>query len=174
MQGSKRRSSHNSALLNNIFIFSINPAFINILFIFSVFFLIHRHQISAKIVNETLKISIFSKFLIFSHFFDRVYSLWAQHFSYSNHIFNGSYFLRANFHINAKSSGSLSSRSQIKIQRSNCFDTQKYQKIPDPTSSKSPTTSIAGVNCQPSYPAWALSAEVHVTPSCSIKFKFSQ
>ena len=32
--------------------------------------------------------------------------------------------------------------------------------------------SIAGVNCQPSYPAWALSAEVHVTPSCLIILYF--
>ena len=33
-------------------------------------------------------------------------------------------------------------------------------------------TSIAGVNCQPSYPAWALSAEVHVTLPSSINFYF--
>ena len=115
------------------------------------------------IINSKLKISIFSKFSIFWHFFDLVYSLCPQHFSYSNHISKSSYFQKIKFNINAKSSESLSSKSHIKL-NDWIFLIRKSPKLFPPLLEQ---TSIAGVNCQPSYPAWALSAEVHVTPPSS-------
>ena len=57
-------------------------------------------------------------------------------------------------------------KSQLEtIRLFSTIDFYPYPKIP---------TSRHRVNCQPSHRCRALSAEVHVTPPCSIKFRFFQ